>query len=78
MEHLAPGMVAGWKALGDPEMTPDLKRRIAEGVLGEAGTRTIAQLEAERDTMLLELLSLRAADESRQSSAETQNRCTTA
>jgi 3-hydroxyacyl-CoA dehydrogenase len=65
MEHLAPGMAAGWKLLGDPDLTPALKQKIVAGVASEAGNRTIDQLEAERDTMLLELLSLRAADESK-------------
>lgn len=67
MEHLAPGMAAGWKLLGDPELTENLKAKIVEGVHNEAGDRTIGQLEAERDAMLLELLSVRSADEAKRS-----------
>jgi 3-hydroxyacyl-CoA dehydrogenase len=69
MEHLAPGMAAGWKLLGDPELTQTLKQKIVEGVLVEAGDRTIDQLEAERDAMLLELLRVRSADDAKHPSA---------
>jgi 3-hydroxyacyl-CoA dehydrogenase len=69
MEHLAPGMAAGWKLLGDPGLTPELKKTISDGVLAEAGARTIGQLEAERDAMLLELLRIRSADDAKRPSA---------
>jgi 3-hydroxyacyl-CoA dehydrogenase len=67
MEHLAPGMAAGWKLLGDPDLTPNLKQKIVDGVLVEAGDRTIDQLGAERDAMLLELLRVRSADDANRS-----------
>jgi 3-hydroxyacyl-CoA dehydrogenase len=69
MEHLAPGMAEGWKLLGDPALTPRLEQKIVEGVLAEAGDRSIDQLEAERDAMLLELLSVRSADDAKHPSA---------
>jgi hypothetical protein len=62
-------MAAGWKLLGDPELTQTLKQKIVEGVLVEAGDRTIDQLEAERDAMLLELLRVRSADDAKHPSA---------
>lgn len=65
MEHLAPGMAAGWKLLGDAELTQTLKQKIVEGVLVEAGDRTIDQ----RDAMLLELLRVRSADDAKHPSA---------
>jgi 3-hydroxyacyl-CoA dehydrogenase len=70
MEHLAPGLAAGFKLLGDPELTPDLEKRIVEGVVHEAGDRTIDQLEMQRDAMLLKLLSIRTADEKLASSPQ--------
>jgi carnitine 3-dehydrogenase len=70
MEHLAPGLAAGFKLLGDPELTPDLEKRIVEGVVHEAGGRTIDQLEMQRDAMLLKLLSIRTADEKLASSPQ--------
>lgn len=56
LEHLGPGQERRWQDLGTPRLTPALRRRIVEGVLGEAGGRTIAQLERQRDRALIELL----------------------
>ena len=56
LEHLGPGQERRWQDLGTPRLTPALCRRIVEGVLGEAGGRTIAQLERQRDRALIELL----------------------
>jgi hypothetical protein len=36
MEHLMDPMAGMFKVLGNPEITPDLKRTITEGVLQEA------------------------------------------
>jgi carnitine 3-dehydrogenase len=60
MEHLMDPMASMIKALGDPKITPELKRTITEGVLQEAGTRSVAQLAAEENDMLVGLLRLRA------------------
>ena len=60
MEHLMDPMVAGFKGLGNPQVTPDLKRTIAEGVLQEAAARTIDQLAQEENRLLIGLLKLRA------------------
>jgi 3-hydroxyacyl-CoA dehydrogenase len=56
-------MAAWWKTLGDPVLTPDVQKKLIDGVHAEAGTRTIAQLEAERDEMLLGLIELRKRSE---------------
>jgi 3-hydroxyacyl-CoA dehydrogenase len=53
-------MTAWWKVLGNPQLTPDVQRRLIDGVHAEAGSRSIADLEAERDDVLLGLLELRA------------------
>ena len=48
------------KALGNPELTTELKQTITEGVLHEVGNRSVKQLAQEENEMLLGLLSLRA------------------
>jgi 3-hydroxyacyl-CoA dehydrogenase len=59
MEHLAGPMTTWWKDLGNPEFTPDLKEKISQGVLAEAGKQSINNLAEERDRLLLGLLALR-------------------
>jgi carnitine 3-dehydrogenase len=63
MAHLMDPMAAGFKVLGNPEMTPDLKRKITEGVLQEAANRPVEQLAREENEMLAGLLRLRAQHE---------------
>jgi 3-hydroxyacyl-CoA dehydrogenase len=61
IEHLM-GPLAGWmKALGTPDITPDLKQTIVEGVMREAASRSVEQLAQEENELLVELLRLRAA-----------------
>jgi len=60
MEHLMDPMAGMFKVLGNPEITPDLKRTIAEGVLQEAGGRSVEQLAKEENELLIGLLRLRA------------------
>ena len=52
-------LTAWWKVLGSPQMTPDLQRKLIAGVHAEAGARSIDELAAERDAVLLGLLELR-------------------
>jgi 3-hydroxyacyl-CoA dehydrogenase len=59
MEHLAGPMTTWWKDLGNPEFTPELKQKIIQGVLAEAGNQSINDLAEERDKLLLGLLALR-------------------
>jgi 3-hydroxyacyl-CoA dehydrogenase len=59
MEHLAGPMTTWWKDLGNPEFTPELRDKIVQGVLAEAGNQSIDELAEERDRLLLELLALR-------------------
>jgi 3-hydroxyacyl-CoA dehydrogenase len=63
MQHLMDPLAAMFKVLGNPEMTPDLKRKITEGVLQEAANRPVEQLAKDEDEMLLGLLRLRARHE---------------
>jgi 3-hydroxyacyl-CoA dehydrogenase len=52
-------MAAWWKTLGSPVLTPDVQKKLIDSVHAEVGSRTIAELEAERDEVLLGLLELR-------------------
>jgi 3-hydroxyacyl-CoA dehydrogenase len=61
MDHLAGPIATWWKDLGNPEFTPELKEKISQGVLAEAGNQSIDELAAERDNLLLGLLALRNA-----------------
>lgn len=61
MEHLSGPVATWWKDLGTiTEFSPQVKQTIIDGVLKEAGNRSIEELERERDTMLLELLATRS------------------
>jgi carnitine 3-dehydrogenase len=59
-DHLMDPMERTFKVLGNPEITPQLKRTIAEAVLQEAGTRSVEQLAQEENDILVKLLALRA------------------
>jgi 3-hydroxyacyl-CoA dehydrogenase len=64
MEHLSGPVATWWKDLGKlTEFSPQIKQTIIDGVLSEAGDRSIEELERERDSMLLELLATRAKTE---------------
>jgi len=60
MDHLMDPLAAMMKALGTPEVTPQLKQTIVEAVLREAGNRSVNELAEEENRLLLGLLSLRA------------------
>ena len=63
MDTLMGPMTERWKTLGDPEMTPGLRQKIVDGVLEEAHGRSIEDLAAERDAMLIGLQAVRAEHE---------------
>jgi 3-hydroxyacyl-CoA dehydrogenase len=52
-------MTAWWKTLGSPVLTPEVQKKLIDSVHAEAGSRSIAELEAERDEVLLGLIELR-------------------
>ena len=66
MDTLMDPMAAAWKTLGNPEMTPELKQTIIDGVLQEADGRSIDELSADRDAMLLGLQTIRAEHDTAQ------------
>jgi 3-hydroxyacyl-CoA dehydrogenase len=56
-------MTAWWKVLGSPVLTPELQQTLIDGVHAEVGSRSIDELAAQRDEVLLGLLELRANSE---------------
>ncbi len=58
-EQFTGPMSAWWKVLGSPELSPEVRSKIIDGVHTEVGSRSITELEKERDSTLLGLLQLR-------------------
>jgi 3-hydroxyacyl-CoA dehydrogenase len=62
-EQFTGPMTAWWKVLGSPVLTPEVQQMLTDGVHAEVGSRSIAELEAQRDEILMGLLELRAKSE---------------
>jgi 3-hydroxyacyl-CoA dehydrogenase len=62
-EQFAGPLQASFKGLGNPELTPEVQKKLVDSVHAEVGSRTIGELEAERDKLLIELLALRAGSQ---------------
>ena len=60
MEQLMDPLAAMMKTLGNPEVTPELKQTIVEGVTREAAGRSVDELAREEDEVIIGLLRLRA------------------
>jgi len=60
MEHLMDPLAGMFKSLGTPNITPDLKKTISDGVLAEAGDRSVERLAKDENEVLVGLLRLRA------------------
>ena len=58
-QQFAGPMTAWWKTLGSPVLTPEVQKKLIDSVHAEVGSRTVAELEAERDEILLGLIELR-------------------
>ncbi|MBO9648421.1 MAG: 3-hydroxyacyl-CoA dehydrogenase [Variovorax sp.] len=56
LDHLGGPIEDWWHDLGAPSMTADLKQRVTAGVADELGPRRTADLEAARDTLLMNLI----------------------
>ena len=63
-------MTAWWKVLGQPVLTPEVQKKLIDSVHAEVGSRSIAELEAQRDEVLLGLLELRSQGRETASGAE--------
>jgi 3-hydroxyacyl-CoA dehydrogenase len=62
MSHLTPALVTWIEDLGDPKFTPDVQKKIIDGVADEAAGRTIPDLQKWRDRKLIDILKVSAAE----------------
>jgi carnitine 3-dehydrogenase len=60
MEHLMDPLAAMMKTLGDPDVTPELKQTIVDGVTREAAGRSVDELAQKENEVIIGLLRLRA------------------
>jgi 3-hydroxyacyl-CoA dehydrogenase len=60
MEQLMDPLAAMMKTLGDPQVTPELKQIIVDGVMREAGGRSVDELAREENEVIIGLMRLRA------------------
>src|ERR1700747_3389045 len=60
MEHLMDPLAAMMKTLGDPDVTPELKQTIVDGVTREAAGRSVDELAQQENEVIIGLLRLRA------------------
>jgi 3-hydroxyacyl-CoA dehydrogenase len=51
-----------WETLGNPQITPEIRKLMVEGTLLEAGARSLDALAVQRDNALLGLLRVRAIE----------------
>jgi len=59
MDHLMPPLEGMMKALGTPNITPELKQKVVSGVMREAAGRSVDQLSQDENRVLIGLLKLR-------------------
>jgi 3-hydroxyacyl-CoA dehydrogenase len=59
MEHLMPPLEGMMKALGVPNITPELKQKIIDGVSRETAGRSVEQLAKDENRVIVGLLKLR-------------------
>jgi 3-hydroxyacyl-CoA dehydrogenase len=71
MDHFMDPMAATFKVLGNPDVTPELKKTIADGILQEAGKYSVEQLAQQEDKLLVALIRLRS-EQAKALKAETQ------
>ncbi len=60
LQQFAGPLKTSWGSLGSPELTPEVQKKLIDSVHEEVGSRTIDELAAERDELLIGLLKLRA------------------
>jgi len=59
MDHLMDPLQGMMKALGTPNITPELKQTVVDGVMRETGGRSVDQLAQDENRVLIGLLKLR-------------------
>ena len=57
-EQFAGPLLASFKGLRNPDLTQGVQKKLVDSVHAEVGSRTIEELEAERDDLLTGLLAL--------------------
>jgi 3-hydroxyacyl-CoA dehydrogenase len=62
MDHLMDPLQGMMKALGTPNITPELKQKVVDGVMREAGDKSVDQLAQDENRVLIGLLKLRGID----------------
>jgi 3-hydroxyacyl-CoA dehydrogenase len=77
LEGVFDGLLPVLNNLGNPKITPELKRTITEGVLEEAGNRSVEQLAQQENELLVRLLRLRATASNGASNATTNQKIQT-
>lgn len=55
LDHIGPAMERWWADLGQPELTPEVRKKLIAGWAEEMAERSVAELAAERDERLLAL-----------------------
>jgi len=60
MDHLMDPLQGMMKALGTPNITPELKQKVIDGVMRESGGRSVEQLAKDENRVIVGLLQLRA------------------
>src|SRR5258706_1164381 len=63
LEQFTRPLTAWWKSLGNPVLTPELQKKLIDSVHAEVGSRSIDELAAQRDELMLGLLELRSGAE---------------
>src|SRR5271170_4910161 len=71
MEHLMDPLAGMMKALGNPQITPQLKQTIIDGVTREAANRSVDELAQEENKLIVGYLALRAKAGNGQLTAQT-------
>ncbi|MDN7676455.1 3-hydroxyacyl-CoA dehydrogenase NAD-binding domain-containing protein [Burkholderia oklahomensis] len=59
LEHLSGPMTTWWNDLGAPSFSPDVDRKLIDALREIQGARSMAELGAERDRLLVELIDAR-------------------
>jgi len=67
MDHLMDPLQGMMKALGTPDITAELKQKVIDGVMREAGGRSVEELAKDENRVLVGLLKLRSNGANRSS-----------
>jgi carnitine 3-dehydrogenase len=62
IDHLGPAQEARWASLGSPRLDEETKRKLVEGMDAEVAGRSVDELKARRDRLLIGVLRLMADD----------------